>query len=95
MVVQRANALPDGLSAVLASSRTCYPAPTYVSDDASPCRQTALAIPCQSSTLWEDNFQRLHDQLHPAILFDRQQGNNLRASGNNDGDCSGSSGVHV
>lgn len=95
MAVQRASVAPHGLGAVLASSRTCYPAPTYEGGDASPYRQTALAIPCQHSTLWEDYLQRLENQLNPAVFFDRQQRNNFRASRNDDCDSSSSCRVHA
>lgn len=95
MTVQRASVAPHGPNAALASSRTCYPVPIYVSDNESPCHQIALATPCQYSTLWEDYLQCLEDQLNPAVFLDRQQCNNFRASRNDDRNYCSGGGIHV
>jgi len=45
-------------------------------------------------TLWENHLQCLNQQLNPGVLPDRQQRNDFRASRNDDGNNSGSGGIH-
>jgi len=92
--VQRASVVLQCLDAVLASSQICSPASSGVNDAASSYRQTALAIPYRLSTLWEQHLESLHQKLNPAILLDRQQANDLRASGNDDRNNGSGGGVH-
>ncbi len=73
----------------------CGPALFCVGDYASPCRRIAPAKLCRISALWENDFQRFDDQLNPAVLFDREDGDDFGASGNQDGDYSCSGGIHA
>ena len=78
----------------LAFSQTCSPAQLYAVDHAKSFGQIAPAIPYRPSALWENNLQRLDNQLHPAVFLDGQQGDDFRACSNDDGDDCSSGGVH-
>ena len=71
------------------------PALVFAGDPASLCRQIAPARWCRISALWENYLQCLHDQLHPAVFFDRQKRNNLASGCNDDRDYSKSGRIHM
>lgn len=63
-------------------------------DAASHVCRNATAKQRQRSALWEDKLQHFHQQLHPGILTDGQQGDDFTASSYNDGKRSKSGGIH-
>ena len=73
---------------------TYGPALPYADGHANPCCQIAPAKRYRRLTLWEDNLQGLNNQLNPAVFFNRQKGDDLGASGNQDGNDSGCGGIH-
>lgn len=72
----------------------CGPALLCGGDHANACRRIAPARPCRISALWEDHLQGFDDQLDPAVFLDRKDGDDLRASGNQNGDYSCGGGIH-
>ena len=90
----RANRPQRDLASDLAFFQTCNPVLPYVGKHANPCGQIALAIPFPRLTLWENHFQHFNQKLHPRVFFDREQGNDFRASGNQNCNRGGGRGIH-
>lgn len=78
----------------LAFFQTCNPASLYAADYARSFDRTVQTIRCQPSALWEDHLQSFNDQLNPTVFLDWQQADNFRTSSNDDGNDSGSGGIH-
>jgi len=79
----------------LAFSRIYSPELLCAGNHARFYRQTAPAMRCQLSALWENYLERFKDELHPRIFLDWKQSNNFRASSNNDCNGSSSGGIHA